>query len=93
MKQQVLRLLSIYQDYRALRPAACRFQPTCSTYAYQAIDQRGVASGSWLAFRRLTRCHPLGGHGHDPVPERLAPDGSVSPAADSPASLLRTHSV
>lgn len=49
-------------------PASCRFTPTCSEYARQAILTRGAGSGSWLALRRILRCHPWGGHGYDPVP-------------------------
>ena len=48
---------------------ACRFQPTCSDYMRQAIERRGVIVGVCLGIRRLLRCHPLGGHGYDPVPE------------------------
>jgi putative membrane protein insertion efficiency factor len=47
---------------------SCRFLPSCSEYAAVAIDRHGVVRGSWLAARRLARCHPLGAHGHDPVP-------------------------
>ncbi|HXN85461.1 MAG TPA: membrane protein insertion efficiency factor YidD [Candidatus Binataceae bacterium] len=47
---------------------ACRFEPTCSVYAADAITAFGVMRGTALAARRLARCHPLGGHGHDPVP-------------------------
>jgi len=54
---------------------ACRFYPTCSAYAYEAIERRGVLSGGTLALRRLLRCHPFGGHGYDPVPEGIAPGG------------------
>ncbi len=53
---------------------ACRFQPSCSEYAQAAIATYGVMRGSAMAARRLARCHPLGGHGHDPVPAR-APAG------------------
>jgi uncharacterized protein len=49
---------------------ACRFEPSCSQYAYQAMAAYGVMRGGAMAARRLARCHPLGGHGHDPVPAR-----------------------
>jgi putative membrane protein insertion efficiency factor len=49
---------------------ACRFEPSCSEYAHQAIEEYGVMRGGLMAIRRLARCHPLGGHGHDPVPSR-----------------------
>ena len=48
-------------------PMACRFTPTCSDYAQEAITKYGVIKGSWLAFRRILRCHPWGRHGHDPL--------------------------
>lgn len=46
----------------------CRYTPTCSEYALQAVRLHGATRGSWLAARRVCRCHPWGGHGHDPVP-------------------------
>ncbi|MEI7732504.1 MAG: membrane protein insertion efficiency factor YidD [Verrucomicrobiota bacterium] len=46
----------------------CRFTPTCSVYAMEAIQTHGAAHGFWLTVRRLCRCHPWGGFGHDPVP-------------------------
>ena len=57
-------------------PKVCRFEPSCSTYALQAIEQHGAVRGGWLATRRLARCHPWGGHGFDPVP---APKVSAGP--------------
>jgi putative membrane protein insertion efficiency factor len=47
---------------------ACRFEPSCSRYAEAAVERHGALRGSWLALRRLGRCHPLGGSGFDPVP-------------------------
>ena len=49
-------------------PAACRFQPSCSQYGYEAIEKYGVVKGGWLMMRRLTRCHPFHAMGYDPVP-------------------------
>jgi putative membrane protein insertion efficiency factor len=47
---------------------ACRFEPSCSHYAIEAVERHGAARGSWLAIRRLSRCHPWGGCGYDAVP-------------------------
>ena len=57
-----------YQLARAGRPTGCRYLPTCSEYAIEAIGAHGTARGSVLALRRLSRCTPWGGHGIDPVP-------------------------
>ncbi|MBR4793566.1 MAG: membrane protein insertion efficiency factor YidD [Bacteroidaceae bacterium] len=51
-----------------LTPPTCRFTPTCSEYAIQAITKHGPFIGTWLAIKRVLRCHPWGGSGYDPVP-------------------------
>jgi putative membrane protein insertion efficiency factor len=52
-----------------LLPPSCRFLPSCSDYAIEAVERHGVMRGVWLALRRLGRCHPWGGSGYDPVPQ------------------------
>jgi uncharacterized protein len=59
----------LYQRVTAGRPSPCRFVPTCSNYALDAYEHHGAVRGSALTVRRLSRCHPWGGHGWDPVPE------------------------
>ncbi len=72
----VARLLHLlvrgYRRLTAGRLSPCRFDPSCSTYALEALERHGAARGSWLTIRRLGRCHPWGGLGWDPVPDRKA---------------------
>lgn len=65
-------LIRLYQVARAGRPSPCRYLPTCSSYALEAYEVHGFLRGSWLSARRIGRCHPWGGHGHDPVPPKKA---------------------
>lgn len=62
-----------YQLLRSGRPTGCRFLPTCSDYAVEAIETHGAARGALLTLGRLMRCTPWGGHGVDPVPDRRSP--------------------
>ena len=68
-KKTLLFLIRFYQRrISPLFPPCCRFYPTCSAYAVQAIEKYGAAKGGWLAFRRIIRCHPFNDGGYDPVP-------------------------
>ena len=74
MTALVLAMIRFYQ--RAISPAlgpACRFEPTCSHYAAEAIGRHGLRRGAWLAARRLARCRPGGARGYDPVPPPSVP--------------------
>lgn len=51
-----------------LTPASCRFTPTCSEYAIQALKKHGPLKGLWFTIKRISRCHPWGGSGYDPIP-------------------------
>jgi putative membrane protein insertion efficiency factor len=66
-------LIQVVRLYRlAISPwlgANCRFDPTCSTYAIEALQVHGILKGTWLAVKRIGRCHPWGGSGYDPVPD------------------------
>jgi putative membrane protein insertion efficiency factor len=69
MRQLALDLIKLYQGtVSEVTPHSCRFQPTCSHYASEAIERYGFVRGSWLAAKRIARCNPLSKGGYDPVP-------------------------
>jgi len=72
----VLALIGFYRTTLSPAiPSSCRFYPTCSAYAYEAVSRWGVRRGLGMALRRLGRCRPWGGHGYDPVPH--PEDGAI----------------
>ncbi len=79
--------LRIYKVYlSAHMPGGCRFEPTCSMYAYQAIERFGVLRGTWLGLKRLLRCHPLSRRfGYDPAPEKAEVEALKTAEAEQDA--------
>ena len=68
MKFLVLDILSVYKSFVSpFLPPACRFEPTCSEYAKEAVEKYGAVKGTWLGLKRILRCQPLCKGGHDPV--------------------------
>lgn len=75
-----LALIKVYQVVISpLTPATCRFEPTCSHYAKEALEVHGLFKGTWLAIKRISKCHPWGKEGYDPVPSK----DDTSPSSDS----------
>ena len=69
MRRLAIRVIRLYQrTLSRILPPTCRFTPTCSEYAVQALERFGVIKGGWLAVRRICRCHPFSAGGYDPVP-------------------------
>ncbi|MBF8963695.1 membrane protein insertion efficiency factor YidD [Pontibacter sp. FD36] len=68
-KKLLLTLIWVYRNMISpLKPATCRYTPTCSAYALGAVNKYGPFKGGWMALKRIGRCHPWGGSGYDPVP-------------------------
>ncbi|HEY2932051.1 MAG TPA: membrane protein insertion efficiency factor YidD [Acidobacteriota bacterium] len=68
MKRLILFLLTAYKRFLSpLLPVSCRFVPTCSEYFYQAVQKKGVLTGTYLGIKRVLRCHPFSRGGYDPV--------------------------
>jgi len=84
-----------YKSYLSvLFAGTCRFEPTCSQYAYQAIERFGILRGIWLGLQRLSRCHPLSGKfGFDPVPEKLSEASSHQKTPTYAAALRPTNHI
>lgn len=86
-RRLILGLIRFYQ--KGISPftlPSCRFTPTCSTYALEAVERYGVVRGGWLFLKRFARCHPFGGKGHDPVPPPSDFSSSSPPAGRHPDS-------
>jgi putative membrane protein insertion efficiency factor len=96
MKRFLLILLVVYRwsvspVLHALMPTGCRYEPSCSRYASEAVEMHGALRGGWLALRRLFRCHPFARGGFDPVPlpdySQHAPPQAVGPVGSLPEPL------
>ena len=71
MKKLILKMIRSYQKYISpMSPPTCRFYPTCSQYAIEAVEEHGAIKGSYLATRRILKCHPFHEGGFDPVPPK-----------------------
>jgi putative membrane protein insertion efficiency factor len=90
-RRAVLGLLGLYRTVISpALPPSCRYTPSCSAYAVEAIESYGLARGGWMAMRRLLRCHPWHRGGHDPVPPVVATK-AILPPAPRTNRTLRSH--
>ena len=87
-QRAIVSMIESYQRAFEGRPSPCRFFPSCSSYAHEAVVVHGTVRGGWLALRRLVRCRPLGPSGFDPVPEPAHSGSSPGSAEDA----AETHS-
>lgn len=68
LKKLLIKLINIYQFFSKMTPPVCRFNPTCSQYAKEAIIKYGIKKGGFMAIKRILKCHPFHPGGNDPVP-------------------------
>jgi putative membrane protein insertion efficiency factor len=93
MKFVALALIRFYRICLSpLLPSFCRFYPTCSVYAYEAIERYGAWRGTRMALGRVLRCRPGGGYGYDPVPEEQVPDAGCRGPEGEGLRLIETES-
>jgi len=71
LQRWILKAIGLYRKYISpMHRPSCRYSPSCSKYAYEAVERFGPGKGCWLALRRILRCHPFRPGGYDPVPEK-----------------------
>ena len=89
MKSVILTAIRFYQRWLSpIMPGACRFAPSCSEYARQAVERRGIRVGTLLTSRRLLKCHPFNPGGYDPVPEKTDDSKIQNPNSKKDLDLI-----